>query len=84
MSQTIEQLWQQISALPLPQQQELRDRLNACLSKPISEDEFEEMLEAKGMLIRPKISTKLSSHQKYTPVENKGRPLSEIIIEERR
>lgn len=87
MSQIVEQLLQQISTLPLPQQQELRDKLNSSLgrSKTISEDEFEEILLAQGIIEKnPLLKDKFSNINDFQPVECKGKPTSELILEERR
>ncbi len=87
MSQTVEQIWQQISTLPLPQQQELRDKLNSSLPQPkfISEDEFEEMLSAQGIIERNQPSrNNIVTMNNYQPIECKGKPTSELILEERR
>lgn len=87
MSQTVEQLLHQISTLPLPKQQELRDKLNSALpkTKTISEDEFEEILLAEGIIEKnPPPKTNFSNISDFQPVECKGKPTSELILEERR
>lgn len=86
MSQTVEQLLQQISTLPLPQQQELRDKLNTSLpqTKAISEEEFEEILLAEGIIEKNQPKVNAFDTNKFQPVECKGKPTSELILEERR
>ena len=53
-----------------------------------SERELEALLEqrlfAMGLLSEIKPPIDLSSYQDFDPIENKGKPLSEVIIEERR
>ncbi|MSP13095.1 MAG: hypothetical protein EXR62_09070 [Chloroflexi bacterium] len=52
---------------------------------PPSEDEFEQLLLAKGLLseIKPPL-TDLAPYRHRRLVETKGKPLSEVILEERR
>ncbi|MFQ5734770.1 MAG: hypothetical protein ACE5KM_22780 [Planctomycetaceae bacterium] len=51
---------------------------------PPTEEEFAEMLEADGVLTRPKREASEWQREPFTPIEIKGEPLSETIIRERR
>ncbi len=86
MSQTyLEQLWQQIVILPIEEQKQLQQRLSDSLSEVVTEEEFEQMLLTEGLLVTTsKWITDSSLSLNRTPIENKGKPLSEMIIEERR
>lgn len=87
MSQTIEQLWQQIATLPLLEQEKLRDKLNSSLpqAKAVSEEKFEEILLAEGIIEKnPPLKNNLASLSNFQPIECKGKPTSELILEERR
>ena len=52
-----------------------------ALTPPMTEDEFEEMLEKRGIITRAKNRNMVS---KFDPVPIEGKPISETIIEERR
>jgi len=70
------------------EQRQLRKRLDQLLAESAAlsmEDELERTLPEAGLLseIKPPI-TDFRSDQNRKPIETKGRPLSEVIIEERR
>lgn len=90
MSQTyLEQLWQQIIILPIEEQKQLQQRLSENLSETATEEEFEQMLLAEGLLVaNNKLMADSNSNSNLslnrTPIKNTGKPLSQMIIEERR
>lgn len=54
-------------------------------SATISEDEVERILAAKGVItLPPEAANYTDADEEFEPVEYTGKPLSEIIIEERR
>lgn len=79
---------EQVKALSREEQQELRVLLDDLVKVPPSgaaEDELERQLLKAGLLseIKPLI-TDLTPYQSRKPADGTGRPLSEVIIEERR
>ena len=77
-----------VKALSPAQQQLLRallDTLLAPSAPQLSEEEFEHKLVEAGVLseVKPQI-TDFTSYQKRQPVRTTGKPLSEVILEERR
>jgi hypothetical protein len=90
MAIQIEQLIEQVRALPPEEKRRLRDVIDAELttSKPASqasEEEFKRRLVQAGLLkqIKPPLSD-LQAYKDRTPVAIEGKPLSETLIEERR
>jgi hypothetical protein len=84
---TFDELVEEIKSLSLGEQQRLRELLDAWLVRDYSqltEDEFEQELYEAGLLseIKPPI-TDFTPYQNRQLIEPKGKPLSEIIIEER-
>src|SRR2546423_10393606 len=84
---SFEKLVEQVKALLPDEQQQLRqalDGLPANASSPPTEDEFEQHLFNLGLLseVKPPAGDRLP-HESWKPVEIKGKPLSETIIEER-
>ena len=90
MSADVERVLNEIKALTPAEQQQVRAALDTMLpvtSGPMSEEEFELMLVQKGILgkkRRPPSPEEIESFRSYKPVEVKGKPVSETIIEERR
>jgi hypothetical protein len=77
-----------VKALSPAQQQQLRVLLDTILAPEVpqlTEEEFERKLVEAGVLseIKPPI-TDFTRYQNRQPVETTGKPLSEVIIEERR
>lgn len=84
----VEAVVDQVKALSLDQQKELRRRLERVLQdKPAvtSEDELECRLLEAGLLseIKPPI-TEVAPYRDRKPGKARSRPLSEVIVEERR
>jgi hypothetical protein len=85
---TFEKVWDDVRKLPPDELRRLRDVLDVWLrnlyTRP-SEDEFERELVAMGLLTEVKLPVMDPMYnEKRQLVEVKGRPISEIIIEERR
>ena len=74
-----------LTAAELRQLREVLDRLLASVQVQPGEDEFEQQLLHSGVLseVKPTI-TDFTPYQNRTPVEARGKPLSEVIVEERR
>jgi hypothetical protein len=84
-----DQVWEAVRALDADQLQRLRSLLDVLLARggqPFSEeDELELELLREGTLDSvPPGTTDQKSFEDWKPVEIKGKPLSETIIEERR
>ncbi len=84
-----EELLTEIQKLPPAEQQRLlgalkRDVKMKSERRPITEDEVEEILLAKGIIseIPPRVPD--DEEETFEPIEVPGKPLSETIIEERR
>ena len=77
-----------VKALSPAQQQQLRVLLDTFLTPAVphlTEEEFERKLVEAGILseVKPPI-TDFTPYQNRQPVETTGKPLSEVIMEERR
>ena len=88
---TLEQVWQDAQALPEEDRERLRDRLadEPPTTRPRTEkeilDELDRRLLAKGIISRiPPPIADPESYRRYKPIEVKGKPVSETLIEERR
>lgn len=84
----LDRLIEQVKTLTLDEQRSLRDMVDELLVKSaptMTEEEFEQHLLRKGVISRipPRIrDTSFYANRKLIEVE--GKPVSEIIIEERR
>ncbi|HEY7491876.1 MAG TPA: hypothetical protein VIH59_12310 [Candidatus Tectomicrobia bacterium] len=77
-----------VEALSLQEQRRLRawpDKVCAPESASMTEEEFAHQLRVAGLLseVKPPI-TDFTPYQHRQPIETMGKPLSEVIIEERR
>jgi hypothetical protein len=84
----LDQVLDQVKSLSLDEQRQLRDILNTLLAKAgpqMTDEEFQLRLLEKGIIgrIPPRIRDE-AFYQNRKPVEVEGKPVSEIIIEERR
>ena len=84
-----QELLTEIQKLPPAEQQRLLEALERDVKmpserRPITEDEIEEILLAKGIIseIPPRVPD--DEEETFEPIEVPGKPLSETIIEERR
>ena len=85
---TLHQVLEQVKMLTPDEQRELQKALDELLDPPPSES-LEEELARKLQKAGPVIThsspiTDSTCYEKWKPVEVKGKPVSEIIIEERR
>jgi hypothetical protein len=89
MSTTLDRIIEEVQHLPLDEQRLLRERLNAIVPSEPSEDELEDAFEreliAEGVLgkVVP-LPDDDPEFYAYRPVTVTGKPISEMIIEERR
>lgn len=85
---TLEQVLEVVKALAPEEQQQLRDwldRLTVGQQLSLTEDQFEQKLVAMGIIAETKpLTSEAKPYDNYKPIQIKGKPLSEIIIEERR
>jgi hypothetical protein len=83
-----EKVLEEVKALSPAEQRKLRTLLDTFLAPtdaPMTEDEFAHKLVAFGILSEVKsLITDLAPYQNRQPVETTGKPLSEVILEERR
>lgn len=84
----LDQLIEDVKALTPDEQRKLRELLDSLLAPPapqMTEEEFEQHLLAKGIIseIPWRIIDRVFE-QNRKPIEIEGKPVSEIIIEERR
>jgi hypothetical protein len=89
MSATLDKVIEEVKTLPPEELQQVREVVDSLLNeapKPqMTEDEFERHLAAKGIISLPDTSEdETDDDDNWEPVEVTGKPLSEIIIEERR
>jgi hypothetical protein len=78
---------EEVKALTPEEQRQLREMLDSVVAVPeplSAEDELERRLLEVGLLSEIPPGGDLESYRRYTPVEIKGKPVSETIIEERR
>ena len=85
---TLDKVWEEVKALTPEEQRQLREQLDGLLASAPSrsaEEELQRRLLAAGLLseIKPPI-TDFTPYQNRKPIEVKGKPISEVIIEERR
>jgi hypothetical protein len=85
---TLHEILDEVQALTPAEQEQLREALGRFLASPASpvlEAELERRLFEAGLLSEVKPSTlDLAPYRDRRPVEVKGKPLSEVIMEERR
>jgi hypothetical protein len=84
---TLDKILTEAQTLPPDEQRQLRDKLNEWLGitqAPLSEAEFEQHLVKRGILseVPPPLGD-LLPYIRRQPVQIKGKPLSETIIEDR-
>jgi hypothetical protein len=88
MSTTLDKIIEEVRHLPLDEQRQLRERLNAIVPSSSTEDELEDALErelaAEGIITLPDPAAADDADDDFEPIEVMGEPLSEMIIRERR
>ncbi len=83
---TLHQVLEQVKMLTPDEQRELQDLLDFVLAShdnEVTEELFERMMVEKGIMTVPPPNSSVRS-ENWKPVEVKGKPVSEILIEERR
>ncbi len=82
---TLDRLLEEVKTLSSDEQRQLRDTLDAWLRDEQPEDRLERRLYEEGLLseIKPPIPSSAST-KRLKPVDVRGIPVSETIIEERR
>jgi hypothetical protein len=81
----LKKIIKQLDELSVEELRRLRVELHARLvGIPPTEEEFEEMMEAEGILTRPRRDQSKWHSEPFTPIAIEGEPLSETIIRERR
>jgi len=83
---TPQEIVTEIQKLPPAQKKEILDSLADESSKPqVTEEEFERMLLAEGILGKiPNLDKYTDEDEDFEPIEVEGEPLSEMIMRERR
>jgi len=89
MSATLDKIIKEVRGLPPDEQRQLVEQLNAIVPALPSEDEledaFERELAAQGIIGEPQpLDANAAEFYAYKPITVGGKPLSEMIIEERR
>lgn len=91
MSAALDKIKEEMRVLAPEELQEVRELADSLLSgaqKPrMTEDEFAHYLAAKGVISLPEASSREEAEDEfedYEPVTVEGKPLSEMIIEDRR
>ncbi len=87
MTMNTQEILTEILKLPRESQKQVLDSLACSIGQPqpISEDEAERILAAQGLIrLPPDAADYTDEDEDFEPVEFTGKPLSEMIIEERR
>jgi hypothetical protein len=91
MSATLDKVKEEVKTLAPEELQEVRELVDSLLSEParpqMTEEEFARYLAAKGVVSLPEPSSREAAEagfDDYVPITVEGRPLSEMIIEDRR
>jgi hypothetical protein len=87
MSATLDKIKEEMKGLAPEELQEVRELADSLLSEParpqMTEDEFARYLAAKGVISLPEEGV-ADDDEGWEPVEVTGKPLSEMIVEDRR
>jgi len=82
---TPQEIINEIQKLPLEQKKEVINSISEDFQQTITEDEFEQILFAKGIIGNiPNLDEYTDEDENFEPIEVEGEPLSEMIIRERR
>lgn len=86
---TPQEIVKTVQSLPLENQREvlevLQNEINSPKQSPISEEEVQRILFERGVIGNiPNAADYTDADDDFEPVEIKGKPLSETVIEERR
>ena len=89
MSAALDKIIEQVRTLPPDELHRVRELVDSLLSDPPmprTEEEFAQYLAAKGVVSLPEASSRKSAEAEfddYKPITVEGKPLSEMIIEDR-
>ena len=86
---TTQEIVNNVRKLPLENQRELlevlQNEVSGTKDTPISEEEVQRILFERGVISTiPRLCDYKDADDDFEPVERKGKPLSETVIEERR
>lgn len=88
MSAILDKVKEGVKSLAPEELQEVRELVDSLLSEPpkpqMTEEEFARYLAAKGVISLPEESAEDDDFDNWEPIEVEGKPLSEMIIEDRR
>jgi predicted component of type VI protein secretion system len=88
MSTMLDKIIEEVRQLPPNEQRQLQEQLHTIIPSPTEdelEDAFERELAAEGIISLPQpLDANAEAFYAYKPITVKGKPLSEMIIEERR
>jgi prevent-host-death family protein len=75
----------QVVVIPYEQYEQVSEFLKKKPARPMSEDDFEQLMVEKGILMpRQRVTTPLIEPADRQLIETTGKPLSQVILEERR
>jgi prevent-host-death family protein len=74
----------QVAVIPYTLFEQMTDLIHQRLSSPMTEEEFERQMIEKGVLLPRDAIPAISARDDWKPVPIQGKPLSEVILEERR
>ena len=84
---TLDEVLESVKALPPDERQKLRELLDESLEEsPLpGDDKLQRKLREAGLLTEMRLRVAdLESYRSYKPIEVRGQPVSETLIEERR
>ena len=82
---TPQEIINEIQKLPPMQKKEVIDSISEDINQTMSEDEFEQILFAEGIIGNiPNLDEYTDEDDDFEPIQVEGEPLSEMIMRERR
>jgi hypothetical protein len=88
MSATLDKIKEEVKTLGADELREVRELVDSLLVEPpqpkMTEEQFAQYLAAKGVISLPDPSAVDDDDEEWEPIEIGGKPLSEMIIEDRR
>lgn len=91
MSATLNKIKEGVKTLSADELHQVRELVDSLLVEParprMTEEEFARYLAAKGVISMPDAAARTDAEEEfddYEPVEVEGKPLSEMIVEDRR
>jgi prevent-host-death family protein len=74
----------QVAVIPYALFEQLADLIHQRTAMPMTEEEFERLMIEKGVLLARDVVPTAAARDDWMPVPTQGKPLSEVIMEERR